>query len=201
LNESLRTDFPLDTIDAVFVITDFVGCNSTADPDCPFRRQEFDASDITFVFLGQNIHLYRRVNDRQFRPIDWTADQSSVPWGLKGTDSLTVSAVFQIDRRVDGALYFAPNGSETSKRWATLFSWDTITDNEVRDSPGVVHWTYPLPTGMTPGSQGNGGFVRPRSLLHMYFIVNNKLYNYNTARHTLVSEVVMIIMNTTRPYV
>ncbi|XP_054169128.1 uncharacterized protein LOC128966306 [Oppia nitens] len=109
--QDLFKDFPHKSFDGAIVMTDIVRCNDSV-IDCPYSSPEFDPSNITLIFFGENFYIYRRINEGLFTRYEWGDRQNTtIPWKLKESESLSIKRLFAIEndvKRIDGAVYMMP---------------------------------------------------------------------------------------------
>jgi len=176
----------LPSFDSALGVSDFRKCDPESDStgSCNRRSADFDASNVTLVFNGNQFKIYRRVNERKF--ISVTNKDTNIPWNANRAKTSSIEDFFKIDDRIDGAV-FTNLENDSFKREANIYSNDTVYTFSIDDKVMNEAFTI-VPIDDSPAlfKKGNGGIVLDNQI---FYIVDNKFYKYNIGNTKLEDTV------------
>lgn len=166
----------MNSFDSAFSITDFSKCDPelVKSDSCDRESKDFDASNVTFVFDGNQFKIYRRVNERKFRAV--TNEDINIPWNANRNKTPNIKDLFKIEDRIDGAI-FINLANDKFEREVIFYSVDKVIVFQINDK-AVAKSLRNIGISNSPASlkKGNGGLLLDSQLL---FIVDNRFYRYS----------------------
>lgn len=166
----------MNSFDSAFSITDFSKCDPelVKSDSCDRESKDFDASNVTFVFDGNQFKIYRRVNERKFRAV--TNEDTNIPWNANRNKTPNIKDLFRIEDRIDGAI-FINLANDKFEREVIFYSVDKVIVFQINDK-AMAKSLRNIGISNSPASlkKGNGGLLLDSQLL---FIVDNRFYRYS----------------------